>query len=85
MLDTDEEQKSLGIRLLTDIQKLFGTDRSMTTFDILKELTGDEESEWFDLFGDGLESPAASKGVEAVRSQAEGNQYRVDDGAWLLR
>jgi 5S rRNA maturation endonuclease (ribonuclease M5) len=86
VLDSREEQKSLGIRLLTDLRNLFGDAESMASFDIIAALTKDEESDWCDLWGTPLDQRRLAKELKrynvypkTVRSGvATPRGYRVD-------
>ena len=73
VLDTDDEEPSLGIRLLRDLRELFndgGVD-AMFSVDIITALTADEESEWCDLWGKPLDQRRLAKELRryGVRSR----------------
>jgi len=86
VVDVDENQPSLGIRLLGDLRKLFNDRKTMFSVDIITALTDDEESEWGDLWGKPLDQRRLANelrkyGVQPrmVRSSfAQARGYRVD-------
>ena len=56
VLDPDPDDKlSLGVRLLRDVQTVFGDCDRMFSADIVAALVRDPESEWLDLYGKPLD------------------------------
>ncbi|OBJ82132.1 hypothetical protein A5640_21905 [Mycobacterium asiaticum] len=95
VLDAQEEELSLGVRLLRDVRKVFGGDERMFSADIVTNLTGDAEMEWNDLWGKPLDQARLAKELKryGVRShtirigygRAKGYAVDGDDGlaqAW---
>jgi hypothetical protein len=90
--DATAASPSLGVRLLTDLQTVFGCRDAMLTTSILEQLQQIEESPWRDLKGKPLDARHLAKllqqyGVEraSVRiGTATGKGYRRDDlfDAW---
>jgi hypothetical protein len=56
-----EDRGSLGIRLLTDLQTLFGSSEAMFTEDILLRLVSVEEAPWGDLRGKPIDAHRLAK------------------------
>jgi len=98
VLDTDDSEPSLGMRLLADVLKVFD-DRievdAMFSAELVWELTKDAEAEWGDLWGRPLDQRrlakelrrygVRSKSVRIGDSTAKGYQIDGDDGlaqAW---
>ncbi|WP_197502570.1 DUF3631 domain-containing protein [Mycobacterium scrofulaceum] len=70
VLDADDDEPSLGVRLLSDLHELFGDHDAMFSVDIITALTRDEESEWTDLWGKPLDQRRLAKELKryGVRS-----------------
>ena len=75
------EAESLGVRLLTDLRTVFGTEQRMTTAMILKELLAIEESPWADLRGRPLDSRALAKRLLPYNVRPRQHNY----GSQVLR
>jgi hypothetical protein len=78
VLDSEADDKlSLGIRLLRDVQKVFGHRDRMWSTDIVSQLISDPESEWADLWGKPLDQNRLAKELKryGVRSQ----EVRIGD------
>lgn len=54
--DAKDETPSLGVRLLGDLRKIFGTSDRMTTIEILRQLQIDPEAPWGNLRGQPLDA-----------------------------
>jgi hypothetical protein len=52
---------SLGVRLLSDLRTVFGSDRALTTEDVLTRLRALDIAPWADFKGEGLDSRALAR------------------------
>lgn len=79
VLDTDDTEPSLGMRLLRDIFELFdkADADAMFSLTIVAELTKDPESEWGDLWGRPLDQRRLAK--ELRRYGVKSRTVRVSD------
>lgn len=93
--DSRDEQKSLGVRLLSALRDLYGDAEEMFSFEIITALTKDEDSEWSDMWGKPLDQlrlakelkryGIRSKTVRRILATAKGYRVDGDDGlgqAW---
>lgn len=73
----ESREASLGVRLLTDLRKVFGTDERLPTDTLLRRLHDLDEAPWADLRGKALDARGLARrlSVYGIRS----HQFR-DDG-----
>lgn len=78
VLDAEEEELSLGVRLLRDIRRTFESRERMFSVDIVTALTGDPEMEWADLWGKPLDQARLAK--ELKRYGVRSHTIRIGNG-----
>lgn len=78
VLDAEEDELSLGVRLLRDVREAFQGRERMFSVDIITTLTGDPETEWADLWGKPLDQARLAK--ELKRYGVRSHTIRIGDG-----
>ena len=78
VLDAEEDELSLGVRLLRDVRQAFGSSERMFSVDIVTCLTGDPELEWADLWGRPLDQARLAK--ELKRYGVHSRTIRIGNG-----
>jgi hypothetical protein len=78
VLDCDPDELSFGVRLLRDVQTVFGDRDRVFSADIVAALVSDDESEWSDLWGKPLDQKRLAK--ELKRYGVRSNTIRIGEG-----
>jgi Protein of unknown function (DUF3631) len=78
VLDAEQDELSLGVRLLRDVRDVFGGSDRMFSADIVTCLTGDPEMEWADLWGKQLDQARLAK--ELKRYGVRSHTIRIGSG-----
>ncbi len=74
----ESREASLGVRLLTDLRKVFGTDERLATETIVNRLCDLDEAPWGDLRGKPLDSRGLARRLAAY--DVKSHQFRDEGG-----